>query len=167
MFNSKERMDFIIEYISAYKEKIEMANKQGLFDSAKMFELFAIEICKLFYGQKFKNLNGYENDVFTVNFDLEYKTNGFLRIKNVENNYFDVGDFGILLDEVFEKLNKDLLKKYDNGVYILSMCKYIVDNVPNLYSINYESSGIIDIYLKQEIIDDYNKIKKGQDKNEK
>lgn len=57
MFNSKERMDFIIEYISAYKEKIEMANKQGLFDSAKMFELFAIEICKLFYGQKFKNLN--------------------------------------------------------------------------------------------------------------
>lgn len=119
------------------------------------------------YKKKFKNLNGYENDVFTVNFDLEYKTNGFLRIKNVENNYFDVGDFGILLDEVFEKLNKDLLKKYDNGVYILSMCKYIVDNVPNLYSINYESSGIIDIYLKQEIIDDYNKIKKGQDKNEK
>ena len=119
------------------------------------------------YKKKFKNLNGYENDVFTVNFDLEYKTNGFLRIKNVENNYFDVGDFGILLDEVFEKLNKDLLKKYDNGVYILSMCKYIVDNVPNLYSINYESSGIIYIYLKQDIIDDYNKIKKGQDKNEK
>ena len=41
------------------------------------------------YKKKFKNLNGYENDVFTVNFDLEYKTNGFLRIKNVENNYFD------------------------------------------------------------------------------
>lgn len=57
MLNSKERMDFIIEYMSAYKEKIQMANKKGLFDTAKMFELFAIEVCNLLYSQKFKNLN--------------------------------------------------------------------------------------------------------------
>ena len=43
------------------------------------------------------------------------------------------------------------------------MCKYIVDNIPNLYSINYESSGMIVTYLKQEIIDDYNKIKNEKD----
>lgn len=43
------------------------------------------------------------------------------------------------------------------------MCKYIVDKVPNLYSINYESNGMIDTYLKQEIIDDYIKIKKGKE----
>ena len=115
------------------------------------------------YKKSFKNLKGYENDIFTVNFDLEYSEYGFLRIKNEKDNYFDVGDFRILLDDIFEKLNNDLLKEYDNGIYILSMCKYIVDNIPNLYSINYESSGMIVTYLKQEIIDDYNKIKNEKD----
>lgn len=115
------------------------------------------------YKKSFKNLKGYENDIFTVNFDLEYSEYGFLRIKNEKDNYFDEGDFRILLDDIFEKLNNDLLKEYDNGIYILSMCKYIVDNVPNLYSINYESSGMIVTYLKQEIIDDYNKIKNEKD----
>lgn len=54
---SDERMKFIIEYISAYEQKIKIANKNGLFDSAKMFELFAQEICGLYFNQKFNNLN--------------------------------------------------------------------------------------------------------------
>ncbi|MBS5854345.1 MAG: SMEK domain-containing protein [Clostridium sp.] len=54
---SADRMEFIIDYMSAYKQKIEMANKMGLLDSAKMFELFAEEICKLYYGVNFHNLN--------------------------------------------------------------------------------------------------------------
>ena len=41
MMYSADRMEFIIDYMSAYKQKIEMANKMGLLDSAKMFELFA------------------------------------------------------------------------------------------------------------------------------
>lgn len=57
MFYSAERMNYIIGYISAYKQKIEMANKKGLLDSAKMFELFAEQICKLYYGMDFRNLN--------------------------------------------------------------------------------------------------------------
>lgn len=57
MFRSNERMNLIIEYITSYKEKIEIANKNGLFDTAKMFELFAIEICNVWFGQKFSNLN--------------------------------------------------------------------------------------------------------------
>ncbi len=57
MLNSNERMSFIVEYMSAYEEKIKMANKYGLFDTAKMFELFAIEVCNLWFGQKFRNLN--------------------------------------------------------------------------------------------------------------
>ncbi len=35
------------------------------------------------------------------------------------------------------------------------MCKYIVDRVPNLYSINYETKGLIDTYFKSEIINDF------------
>lgn len=57
MMYSADRMNFIIDYISAYKQKIELANKKGLFDSAKMFELFAEEICKLYYDMDFHNLN--------------------------------------------------------------------------------------------------------------
>ena len=57
MMYSADRMEFIIDYMSAYKQKIEMANKMGLLDSAKMFELFAEEICKLYYGVNFHNLN--------------------------------------------------------------------------------------------------------------
>ena len=57
MLNSNERMGFIIEYMSSYDEKIKMANKNGLFDAAKMFELFATEVCNVWFGQKFSNLN--------------------------------------------------------------------------------------------------------------
>ena len=57
MMYSADRMKFIIDYISAYQQKIEIANKNGLLDSAKMFELFAKEICKLYYGIDFHNLN--------------------------------------------------------------------------------------------------------------
>lgn len=116
------------------------------------------------YKRNFKNLEGYNEDQFTVNFDLEYTSHGSLIIKNEDKNYFDVGDFGILLDEVFESLTKDIIKEYDNGVYILSICKYLVDKVPQLYSINYESKGMIDTYFKNDIISDYEKIKNNNKK---
>lgn len=57
MLQSNERMGLIIEYMTSYEEKIKIANKNGLLDSAKMFELFAIEICNVWFGQKFANLN--------------------------------------------------------------------------------------------------------------
>lgn len=57
MVGSKERIDYIIEYISAYEQKIKLANLNSLFDEAKLFELFAQEICKIWYGQDFSNLN--------------------------------------------------------------------------------------------------------------
>ena len=54
---SNERISFIIEYISAYETKIKLANINHLFDEAQLFELFAQEICKIWYGQEFTNLN--------------------------------------------------------------------------------------------------------------
>ena len=57
MEEGKERIGFIIEYISAYEAKITIANKNSLFDEAQLFELFAQEICNLWYGIKFINLN--------------------------------------------------------------------------------------------------------------
>lgn len=57
MGNSEERIHFITGYISAYEEKISLLNKNGLFDTAKLFELFAIEVGSLYLGQRFSNLN--------------------------------------------------------------------------------------------------------------
>lgn len=110
------------------------------------------------YKKKFKNVKALEDDLFVVNFDLEYNSHGFLKFKN-NNNHFDVGDFNIMLDRVFDNFSEEKRKIYDNGVYILSICKYIVDNIPDLYSINYETKGMIDTYYKEEIINSYNKIK--------
>lgn len=57
MLNSDQRMDYIIRYISAYENKIKLANKQGLFDAAKKFELFAANVCALWFDRPFENLN--------------------------------------------------------------------------------------------------------------
>lgn len=57
MKNSNERIQFIANYISAYEENIKSLNNNGLFDSAKLFELFAIEVGGLYLGQKLFNLN--------------------------------------------------------------------------------------------------------------
>ena len=56
MKKSDERIQFIADYISAYEEKIKLLNINGLFDAAKLFELFAIEV-GLYFGQRLSNLN--------------------------------------------------------------------------------------------------------------
>lgn len=57
MKESDKRIQFIADYISAYEEKIKLLNINGLFDAAKLFELFAIEVGGLYFGQRLSNLN--------------------------------------------------------------------------------------------------------------
>ena len=57
MKDSDKRMQLITDYISSYEKKIKLNNSLGLFDCAKLFELFALEISKLYFGQEFHNLN--------------------------------------------------------------------------------------------------------------
>ena len=59
MKNSAERIKFISEYIFAYENRIIELNKLGLFNDAKMFELFASEVGQLYFGlsKPFINLN--------------------------------------------------------------------------------------------------------------
>ncbi len=57
MKDSYKRITYITDYINAYETKIKIANSNGLFDNAKLFELFALEVCKLWFEQDFKNLN--------------------------------------------------------------------------------------------------------------
>lgn len=51
------QVNYITEYLSCYKQKIGILNKIGLFDEAKHFELFAIEIARLWFKTDFKNSN--------------------------------------------------------------------------------------------------------------
>ena len=57
MRNSSHKMGFITDCISAYEQKIKLANINGLFDNAKLFEVFDTEVCKLWFSQEFTNLN--------------------------------------------------------------------------------------------------------------
>ena len=57
MKKSDERIRFIADYISAYEENIKLLNINGLFDAAKLFELFAIEVGSLYFEQRLSNLN--------------------------------------------------------------------------------------------------------------
>ena len=57
MRDSSERVQYIADYLCSYKTKIEALNKNGLFDTATLYELFAAEVCKLWFGQDFINLN--------------------------------------------------------------------------------------------------------------
>jgi len=57
MNGSDERIQFIASYISAYEERIKLLNINGIFDAAKLFELFAIEVGSLYLGQRLSNLN--------------------------------------------------------------------------------------------------------------
>ena len=47
MRDSAERIRFIADYLSSYKTEIESLNKNGLFDAATLYELFASEVCRL------------------------------------------------------------------------------------------------------------------------
>jgi len=57
MKESDTRIQFISDYICAYEAKIWLLNSNGLLDSAKLFELFAIEAGSLYFGQRLHNLN--------------------------------------------------------------------------------------------------------------
>lgn len=54
----KEEIRYLLDFLTTYKTKIKALNSVGLFDEAKLFEGFAIDVCNiLFSGRSFKNLN--------------------------------------------------------------------------------------------------------------
>jgi hypothetical protein len=55
--SSKEKINYVKRYLTSYEATIKASNSQGLFDEAKLFELFAQNICSLWFGQSFTNLN--------------------------------------------------------------------------------------------------------------
>lgn len=118
------------------------------------------------YKQKFKNISFLRDETFTIKFKLKYNEYGTLEFDDKENPYFDSVDFRNIIEKTFDEFNEQKLKEYDNGIQILSICKYLVDNIPNIYKITYESNSSIDTYYKDEIIKDYLKIKNNLSKKQ-
>lgn len=124
---SKDRMNFIIEYMSAYEQRIKVANKNGLFDSAKMFELFAQEICGVYFNQKFHNLNNSRCNFpyFDLISDdgkkyIQVSTNADIstKIKNTLENIRDSKEekYSNTTDVYFFVLYNDTIKRVKNYI---------------------------------------------------
>ena len=116
------------------------------------------------YKTKIKNLKGNEDYEFIIKFKLKYDNRGCLNLVNHKKISFDCGDYRIKVQKVMDSIDSKVYKQYNNGIYLLSLLKYIVDKIPELDSISVISKSIEDNYEKKEIIDSYNKIKKYHDK---
>ena len=111
MLYSDDRMKYIIEYLSAYKQKIELANKNGLLDNAKMFELFAEQVCKLYYNMEFHNLNNICNFPY---FDL---------ISEDKSIYVQVST----ISDVHQKIrSEEMIKLIDSRKLIVHIFLYYI-----------------------------------------
>ena len=102
------------------------------------------------YKNKIK-INQYVENI-SIAFICEYDINNHLKIKN-SNNYFDSGDYRIKIEDLIKKLNIDILEEYDsknNGIRYLAILNYFLDNIPDIYSIKFESEDGDSIYYKEE-----------------
>ena len=110
------------------------------------------------YKTKMNKIKGL-NCTFLINFKLTHNKYGFLENRTIDDTYFDSGDFRIKIEEMSNAFTKEVFKKYDNGLYIVSILKYIVDKLPGLYSVKVYYTDTVDEYTKEEIIDTYEMVK--------
>lgn len=87
-------------------------------------------------------------------FNCIYDDDYHLKLKDYTLNYFDSGDFNIKIEESISKLNKEVLKQYDernSGILYMSLLNYFYDTIPGLYSIKFESESGDSIYYVSEL----------------
>lgn len=84
MLDTDTKIEYIKSYLSAYEHKLKLANSCKLFDSAKLFEIFAVEICNLWFGQEFHNLNDVTPNAAYVDLVSE-DGNIFVQVSTAEN----------------------------------------------------------------------------------
>ena len=110
------------------------------------------------FKNKFKNFKPLESEEYIIKFDMKYSTRGSL-INKKNNQTSDIADLRMHIENIFNIFDRDKFYQYDNGIMILSVCKYLVDYIPGIYEIEVHSTNTIDIYKREEIISDYKKIK--------
>lgn len=98
-----------------------------------------------------RKINDYEETI-SFSFNCVYNNDYHLKLKDFIPYYFDSGDFRI--KDAIINLNYKLLMDYErkNGdVYFLGVLNYFYDNIPELYSIKFESNSNDSIYYVSDL----------------
>lgn len=98
-------------------------------------------------------IDDYE-ELISFAFNCVYDENYHLKLKDCITNYFDSGDFRIKIDDAINKLNYNILMEYDRkngGVLLMALLNYFYDNIPELYSLKFESEYGDSIYYINEL----------------
>lgn len=106
----------------------------------------------LCFREKLK-IKDYEETI-SFAFNCVYNNDYHLKVKDSIPNYFDSGDFRIKIKDAITNLNYKLLSDYErkNGdVYFLGVLNYFYDNIPELYSIKFESKSGDSIYYVSDL----------------
>lgn len=87
------------------------------------------------------------NNIYYVRVDVEYKKgkSGMvtLHTKNYKDDYYDGGDFSILIETIEKSYSAEKAKQYDEQIGFMADVMYIYDRVPFL-------SGIRDVYISRD-----------------
>lgn len=153
MKNSMERIKFISDYIFAYENKIKELNKQGLFDAAKMFELFASEVGRL-YLQLSKPL---------INLNIETSTYPCVDLFSEDGNiYCQVSTCQNVPDKITRTLNK--IKNSKNEIIkSIKEVYFIVLNNESISRVNDTTIGKITFNKSKNLITTSNIISKAKE----
>lgn len=111
---------------------------------------------------------------YYIRVELEYKRDEdghvFLRMKNYKDDYYDGGDFSILIEEIEKKYTFEKVKKYDDNISYMADIIYLYEKIPFLsgirdeyisskdnlpYSIGYISKEEIEKYIEENNIKIY------------
>lgn len=104
------------------------------------------------FREKIK-IKDYEETI-SLAFNCVYDDNFHLELKDYVPNYFDCGDFRIKIEDTISKLTYELLMEYDcknGGVLYMGILNYFYDNIPQLYSIKFESKTGDSIFYTSEL----------------
>lgn len=106
-----------------------------------------------------------ENNIYYVVVDVEYKINESgittLFLKNYKENYFDNGNFTLLIEKIENNYKFEEALKYDSDIGYMADIIYIYDRIPFLSGIKDVSVNSDDIlpysigYISKEEIDKY------------
>ena len=98
-------------------------------------------------------VNDYKESI-SFAFNCIYDENYHLKLEDYMPGNFDCGDFRIKIDDAVNKLNYDTLMEYERkngGVLFLAFLNYFHDNIPELYSLKFESENGDSIYYVAEL----------------
>lgn len=105
---------------------------------------------------------------YYVRVELEYKKENsdlvLLRMKNYKDDYYDGGDFSLLLEEIEKNYTFEKAEKYDKNISYMADVIYLYERIPFLsgirdeyisskdnrpYTIGYISKEEIEKYIKE------------------